>query len=198
MALSFIELLHVAVADRKARVCLRPRAPLHLLVVAALALASTGCTTRECTEIGCTDQLGIKFTTTTGAWTDGVYELTVQADDQLLGTCTLRLPDQLPDSPGRGLSLKCGEGLRLDFASQTQCEMGCDAGACWQGCTPIPGKFEARLAVPGTPPRLELTLVRDGQPILAEQAEPAYQDVYPNGPECGGACRQATLAYTVP
>jgi hypothetical protein len=143
------------------------------------------------------DQLGVKLNTPTGAWTDGVYELAVRADDQLLVTCTLRIPQQLPDPPGQVVSMQCGKGVRFEIASQAQCQMGCDAVTCWQGCTPIPGKFEARLTVTGTPARLELAVLRNGQPLVTEEVEPAYQDVYPNGPECGGACRQATLAYTV-
>jgi hypothetical protein len=75
--------------------------------------------------------------------------------------------------------------------------MGCNADHCWQGCTPIPGKFTGRLAVDGTPARVDLTLSRDGAPVLVETAEPLYEDVYPNGPECDAVCRQASFEYTL-
>jgi hypothetical protein len=168
-------------------------------VLAVLMMATTGCMeTRECTAIGCTDQLGVELRTATGAWADGLYELTVRADDQLAGSCTLRIPEQLPEPPGQVVSMPCGNGARFELSHQSQCEMGCDGNACWQKCTPIPGKFQSRLAIQGTPARFELTLLRDGETILAQKVEPAYGDVYPNGPECGGACRQATLEYAVP
>jgi hypothetical protein len=76
--------------------------------------------------------------------------------------------------------------------------MGCENNACWQQCTPIAGKFDAFLYVSGAPSRIDITLVRDGQTILAEKKEITYQDSYPNGPECGPACRTAALEYAVP
>ena len=192
MALSFVAFLQTA-ANRALASTLRPRVPLRTLVVAAL-LASTGCGAsgeRTCTLVDCTDHVEIKLTPPAGSWADGVYELDVRADDQLLGTCTLRLPDQLPTVPGGGFRTQCGQGIDFDFVSKTQCATG-------QPCPPNPGRFEARLSVAGTLPRVEFSLLRDSQPILVEKAEPAYKDVYPNGPDCPGHCRQATLAYTVP
>ena len=198
MALSFGHFLDARADDRR-RTNDRPHARLGPLVLATLTIAVAGCIeTRECTGIACMDQLGVELRTATGAWIDGVYELTVRTDDQHAGTCTLRLPEQVPDPPGKVYGTPCGNGVRFDFSSESQCEMGCSGGTCWQKCTPIPGKFRSRLAVTGTPTTLELTLVRDGETILAQKVEPAYVEVYPNGPECGGACRQATLEYTVP
>ena len=169
------------------------------LALAVLMTAAASCVeTHECTAIGCADQLGVELRTATGAWTDGVYELTIRVDDQVAGSCTLRIPEQLPDPPSKVFGMPCGNGVRFDFISESKCEMGCDGTACWQKCTPIPGKYQSRLAVTGTPARFELTLVRDGETILAPKVEPAYRAVYPNGPECGDACRQATLEYTVP
>jgi hypothetical protein len=170
----------------------------HAAGLAIVAMASAGCETRTCTEIGCTNSLGVELRTATGAWTDGVYELAVRADDRVVGACSFRLPEQLPDPPGQSAGFPCGENIRFVISYEAKCEMGCDGNACWQTCTPIPGKFESRLSVTGTPARFAFTLVRDGHTILAEDIQPAYRDVYPNGPECGGACRQATLEYAVP
>ena len=175
----------------------RQRGPWGHLIVAMLALASLDCT-KVCTAIGCSHQLSAKLTTATGAWIDGAYEISVRADDQAAETCKFRIPEQLPDAPGKGDFLSCGNGVRFNIVSQAQCQQACNANACWQSCTPIPGKFDARLVITGTPARIELTLVRDGQAILEEKLEPAYQDVYPNGDECGGACRQASLDFTIP
>jgi len=167
--------------------------------LAVLLIAATGCfETHYCTMRGCMDQLGVELRTATGAWANGVYELTVRTDDQLAGGCTLRLPEQLPDPPGKVFGVPCGNGVRFDFMSEGKCETGCDGTACWQKCEPIPGKYQSRLAVTGTPARFQLSVVRDGETVLDQEVEPAYRDVYPNGPECGGACRQATLEYTVP
>lgn len=199
MALSFGDFSRAGADDLRLRANRRSHARLGPLVLVAVTIAAAGCIeTHECTAIGCSDQLGVELRTATGAWTDGVYELTVRTDDQLAGTCILRLPEQLPDPPGKVFGAPCGNGVRFDFSSESQCEMGCNGSACWQKCTPIPGKFLSRLAVTGTPALFELTILRDGETILAQKVAPAYREVYPNGPECGGACRQATLEYSVP
>lgn len=174
------------------------RAHGSLLILAALALTSADCVTKACTEIACSDHFSAKFTTATGAWIDGRYELAVRADDRPVDTCSFRIPDQLPDGSGKGAFVRCGDGVQLNIVSQSQCQMGCDAGACWQSCTPIPGKFDGHLTIRGTPSRVELALVRDSQPILEETVNVTYEAVYPNGPECGGACRQASREIVVP
>jgi hypothetical protein len=198
MPLSLTALSRLAAANSRPGANLRPRAALRFLALAAFAIASASCMeTHACTEIGCSDGLSIELRTPTGSWTDGIYEVALRADDKL-ASCTLRIPEQLPDPPGKVVDTSCGNGVRLNLSSVTQCEMGCDSKACWQKCTPIPGQFESHLAVTGTPARIGLTVVRDGATLLAEEVEPAYRDAYPNGPECGGACKQATLEYTVP
>ena len=162
-------------------------------------LASTACSaTHECTEIGCSSQLSITLRTPTGAWPDGLYQLRVSTDTQREGLCTFLLPDALPSSPGSVQSLDCGSTIRLELSPELECTMGCDGNACWQKCTPIAGKFVARVSIDGTPARVDLNLMRDQVPILAEMATPSYQDVYPNGPDCGPVCRQATLEYMLP
>lgn len=163
----------------------------------ALMLA-VGCATHVCTARGCMPQLSATLRTPTGAWPNGVYELAVRTDDGLEGVCMLRLPEQLPDPPGKVEGTRCGTNIQFALSSESECQMGCDGTACWQKCTPIPGKFVGRLTVDSTPPRIALKLVRDGTDVLVEDVAPAYQDVYPNGPECGGACRQAALEYTLP
>jgi len=143
-------------------------------------------------------QLSITMRTPSGAWSDGLYELTVHTDTQLDGVCTFRLPDQLPDPPGKVTSIPCGTSIHFDLAPEVECRMGCNGDACWQECTPIPGKFLAQLTIDSTPGRVDVKLSRDGAPLLVETAQPVYKDVYPNGPECGGACRQASIEYTLP
>jgi hypothetical protein len=187
MALSFFRLLR------------GPVSVAHPFGFALFTAAFAACVeAHECTEIGCMSQLSITMRTPSGAWSDGLYELAVRTDAPIEGICTFRLPDQLPDPPGNGVSIPCGTGIRLDIASEVECQMGCNGDSCWQGCTPIAGKFVVHVTIDNTPARVELKLSRDGAAILAETTEPVYNDVYPNGPECGGACRQASLEYTLP
>lgn len=136
--------------------------------------------------------------TATGAWSDGSYELTIRADGRPESTCKFRFPEQLPNPPGRGVRVACGNGTFLNIGNESKCESGCDGEKCWQGCTPIPDKFESHLGVPGNPTEITLTLVRDGQTLLDEKLRPDYRTVYPNGPECSGMCRNAQIAYSVP
>jgi hypothetical protein len=175
------------------------RAPTSLaraLAFTAVAVALGGCVaSHECTEIGCMSQVSITMRTPTGAWADGLYELTVGTDTQLAGRCTFLLPEQLPMPPGNVLGIACGTGMSFDLAPEVDCHMGCNGDACWQGCTPIPGQFVAHLTVNGTPGRVDLNFTRDTAPILVEMARPTYKDAYPNGPECGPVCRQASMEY---
>jgi hypothetical protein len=158
-----------------------------------------GCvTSHECTEIGCMSQVSITLRTPTGAWSAGLYELMVRTDTQVEGSCAFRLPEQLPDVPGNVTSIPCGLGIGVEITPEVDCQMGCNGDSCWQGCTPIPGKFLVTVSMGSTPARVDLTLSRDGTAILVETAEPVYKDVYPNGPECGSACHQASLEYTLP
>lgn len=95
-------------------------------------------------------------------------------------------------------SLSCGTTIRFGISPEVDCQMGCNGSACWQNCAPISGQFVAHLTIDGAPARVDLTLSRDGAAILIETAEPAYKDVYPDGPECGDACRQASPDDTIP
>ena len=198
MTLSFFAFLRATA--RPALQCnLRPPVPLRALVAATL-LANIGCgasSERTCTAVGCTDQVEIKLNTTTGSWAEGVDELDARADDQLVGTCTLRLPEQLPSVPGSGFTMQCGQGIHFGLSSEMQCGVDCDGNACTQHCWPIPSRLEMRLSVTGTPRQVHFTLVRDGQLVVGEKIEPAYQDAHPNRLECPGHCREAKFERTV-
>jgi hypothetical protein len=168
------------------------------LSIIALILAVADCVTTSCTEMACSDQVGFELSTATGEWADGTYELAVHADGQSVGSCTFRFPDQLPHPAGGGGTIPCGDGFSLTIANEAMCRTGCDNQSCWQGCTPIYGKFLSRVSVQGTPQELTLSLVRDGRTLLDQTVQPAYRTVYPNGPECGGACKQAKFAASIP
>jgi hypothetical protein len=50
----------------------------------------------------------------------------------------------------------------------------------------------------GFPHSIELSVERDGREVLHEQRSLTYSDQYANGPECGVACRSASVGVTVP
>jgi hypothetical protein len=174
----------------------RMRLPAVLSIVAWAAI-NRGCVARSCTEMGCMSGLNSELRTADGSWVDGTYDLSVRADG-VETACSFRLPERLPSFPGASTSIDCGPNVTFEIRSEMSCESGCDGNACWQGCKPIEGRFIQAISMSGTPSRVDLTLVRDGQELVVQHVEPAYREVFPNGPECGGGCRQASLEFTVP
>jgi hypothetical protein len=168
-----------------------------VLFTVAWAVSSRGCVSRSCTDMGCGNGLGATLRTVDGSWPDGTYELSIRADG-VETACSFRLPERLPSPPGALTDIDCGPGVRFEIRPETQCESGCDGNACWQRCTPIEGKFVQQLSIDGTPSRLDVSLARDGQELVVRHVEPMYRDVFPNGPECGPGCRQASLELAVP
>jgi hypothetical protein len=178
---------------------MRPRFAFLLAACAAVAWAaqSTGCTARSCTEMACLDGFTATFRTSNGAWPDGAYELVLRAD-QVETTCRFRLPEMLPAALGASTGLDCGGAVRATLHHESTCQSGCNGEACWQGCTPIPDKFVLDVSLSGTPSRIEISLLRDGKELAGDKTEPKYRVLFPNGPECGGACRQGSMEFAIP
>jgi hypothetical protein len=170
---------------------------LPALLVVVWAAICNGCFTKSCTDMGCISALSVTLRTSDGSWPEGAYDVALSVDG-VETVCSFRLPEKLPSSAGASTGLNCGTDVRFEIRPESQCEMGCDVNTCWQGCRPIPGKFVQAISVNGTPSQIELSVVRDGQEILAKHVDPNYQETFPNGPECGPACRHATLEFAIP
>jgi hypothetical protein len=76
------------------------------------------------------------------------------------------------------------------------CETVTSGVAVGQSCTPIPGKFQQLLTVPGLPARVRITQrLVGGETYLDREATPTYEDAYPNGKRCGVVCKQAGATW---
>jgi hypothetical protein len=64
-------------------------------------------------------------------------------------------------------------------------------------CDPIPGQFVETITLMGKPTQVHVWQYVDDAAILDAAVAPSYADHFPNGPECGGACRQASASWTL-
>jgi hypothetical protein len=173
------------------------------IVVSLSALTgSSGCVNlggKSCTAIGCSDQATIDFQSTTGGWSPGMYELSVNgagdAGDAGEQQCVLAIPDSPP--PTSLLVATCTGNLGLSLEADSTCTTSQNGNAVGESCTPVPGHFHLTLTIAGTPVQFGLTLSRDGQQVFGTTVTPSYHDFQPNGPECGPPCRQASAQLSV-
>ena len=165
-------------------------------VLLALTVSSAQCATKVCTLAGCGEGISATLRTADGKWASGSYELNLRADGTP-GTCTLRLPEQLPQGPGIPL-YPCGPQTTVMVTTDKKCAFGCDGQACGQQCMWLRGQFVIEVMMYATPSRLEVVLSRDGEQLVAQEVRPAYEESTPNGPECGPVCRQAKVDVAVP
>jgi hypothetical protein len=152
----------------------------------------------SCTEIGCADAAGVTIKTESGEWAPGVYTLDI-AFDGAAHECSFTMPDDLPEVVGQLGELDCDTDLNAYFTPRYTCMEFIDSnGARHQTCTPLERQFDLEVSTYGTPAALTVALELDGSVLVDEAHDLAYQTYYPNGPECGPACRQANVVLTIP
>lgn len=169
-------------------------------VVGSLLLAvflSSCLETHSCTEIGCSDVAGVTIQTANGEWAAGEYALNV-AFDAMASRCTFTLPDDLPRL-GSLSQLDCDTGLQAHFSQRAKCteHKGPD-GSSSQTCIPIPNQFDLEISQQGVPAKVSVELRLADAVLVDESHSLSYQDVQPNGPECGPVCRQASVKIAIP
>lgn len=168
----------------------------YLLLCTLNALTSTACSTtvsKTCGLVGCLDQASLAIHPDDSPWMDGAYQLILQADNDTF-TCSFRIPDALP---GRGSLpvIDCTPKLSIGLEEDWQCTSENDGGANSHTCMKIADHYTLRAALSGMPASVAIALERDGSAQIDESVKPSYQDSYPNGPECGGACKYASLDF---
>lgn len=176
---------------------------------------------QPCTAIGCADQISVTVRPRAGTFPAGVHVVEVATPELIpTRTCKFVVPPAMPlaagaPAPGAGATSPappalvpppgpvappgeviqgdCSPGLTLFITAEQRCTTVMRGGAVGQSCEPIPGRFVERLTVSGTPARLYLRQQVDGRVLLERELAPQYRDTFPNGPQCGPACRQATI-----
>jgi hypothetical protein len=167
------------------------------LLIATVALAATGpaCMSKACSTVGCFDQFTATVQRADGSFPSGAHRIDVVADG-VSRSCTFIFP--LETLPGGGAAVPtCASGLAVFVGPATVCTQTTVNGAVGYKCDPVPGQYVESIALAGTPVQLHASQSVNGTPILEVDAAPSYQDVQPNGPECGTVCRQASASWTL-
>jgi hypothetical protein len=148
---------------------------------------------KVCTLIGCSDSFNATITPRAGLFSAGTHEVIITADGSPTRTCTFEFPIE-----GSIESAQCtgGGGVSLLVSPMQECRTMNQGDSVALICTPIPGRFREQLSVQGLPANVRVTQRLAGGPTYLErQATPSYQDVYPNGKDCGAVCKQAAADW---
>ena len=93
--------------------------------------------------------------------------------------------------------INCPAGLRVQVTQKQSCVTSGSGQYQTVTCTPIPGKLDEVVVVPGKPVMVHAKQAVDGATFLDETVTPAYQTVRPNGPTCEPVCSQAKVDWVL-
>jgi len=161
-----------------------------------LGAALWGCErTKECTLIGCQDQFSAIVSRADGSFPSGVHRVEILADGVSL-TCSFTYPLGTSSS-GAAVPPTCPAGLTVSVEQRQLCTQMNETGGVASTCQPIPGQFFETIQLAGTPAQVHAWQYVDDVAVLDAAIAPAYEDNFPNGRQCGAACRQASVAWTL-
>jgi hypothetical protein len=141
-----------------------------VLGLALVCMAQVGCSTKECTLIGCGPRFEVRFMPAAGKWSAGTYTVAVTADGTA-GSCVATLP-----FPSCQVAPEC-TGSRDWYLLDS-------------GCALAPDQHGISGLVFGmsTPANVAVVVTRDGQQLADGVFTPTYESSQPNGPGCGDTC----------
>jgi hypothetical protein len=154
------------------------------------SFAAAGCDSKTCTLRGCSDQFSATLTRADGSFPAGAHQIDVIADGVTL-SCTFNFA-------GSGVVATCSPGLDVTVGPATTCTEIRMGDSVSFRCDPIPGQFVERLTLRATPSQLRVVQSVDGVALLDQAMAPTYEAAYPNGPECGSPCQQASATLSLP
>jgi hypothetical protein len=100
-------------------------------------------------------------------------------------------------SPGIGWVTPACPGLNVTVRNAEMCTETHTGNSVSYRCDPIPHQFVETIELTGTPAQVHAWQYVDDVAVLDAAAAPSYADVFPNGPECGAVCRQASASWTM-
>jgi hypothetical protein len=166
-----------------------------MLLACGLAAMGACTSTKMCTLIGCSDGFSANVRRADGSFPSGAHRVEVVVDGART-TCAFTFP--LGTATGGGVSQPaCPSPLTVAVWPLTACSDMSGDGAVSRRCDPIADRYQETIGVSGTPGQVHAWQYVDDAAILDAAAAPIYQDVTPNGPECGPVCRQASVAWTL-
>lgn len=168
------------------------------IVLLGLLAVFDGCELgHSCTEMGCGDGAVVTLRRADGTLAAGAYTLrfTVLGQTHVCGS--FRMPEDVPTHPGEIKNLDCGS-LGVSVLPEVTCMEIRTSDAVGQSCTPIPDHWYFSTVLEGTPPEVAVVVELDGAELLNEQRTLAYQNDYPNGPDCEPVCRRSSAELILP
>lgn len=142
-----------------------------------------------CTQIGCTDQASIVTRMSAEEAAVGAHQWVVTADGTSF-TCTSAVT-----TAGHG-DVSCGEHATAMLLPVSEgFDMPSSGGVVTHGFREVPGAFEWRLSLIGTPGAIHVVHTRDGVLVSDHTGSFTYAENAPNGVACGPVCRQAELRF---
>ncbi len=175
------------------------RAKLVNLAVLAVTLTGAawawlpGCgDSSSCSTVACSDGFSAIIKVDQTTLPAGDHTLTVEKDGTAI-SCTFALP---PAAGSAGT--QCPAGLGVVLSPYQTCAFQANATGGIQTCTDVPGMFNERISVAGTPASLHVQQVVGGTVVLDQAVSPAYASYAPNGPGCGPVCQWASATWTIP
>jgi len=168
------ELREPDLARRECRMALRILIALGLSVV---LVTEAGCSSKQCTLIGCGPPFEVDFRPIGGPWSPGKYTISVTADG-ITGACEITLP-----------SASCQD-------SPAECTSNRDWDVLGFGCALPPEQHSISGIVFGrtTPGRVDVAVSGDVSQPAEATFVPGYETTQPNGPGCGDTCFGAPAA----
>lgn len=171
------------------------------------ALLAQGCSTHECTLVGCVNGVDVDLRTEPGTWADGRYTASFTTPQRTY-QCSLQVPVDLPLAPTWSKPLACSsdaeaEGPGGRFSGAFQRYVACDQPRGIDPKSPdcerqvdhfmLRARFDEL-----TPDTVGIRVERDGASLFEELLTLRYESWYPNGPECAPACRSSNVEVTMP
>jgi len=163
------------------------------LSLAAAALAGGGCTTKACPTIGCYDNFAASLQRADHTLPEGTHRIEILADGAS-STCSFTFPTSVPSNTS---IVNCATGVNVSVGPELACSDTTINGAIVHRCNPIGGRFIEQINIQGAPGQVHVWQYVDDATILDAAVAPTYQDVSPNGPECGPICRVASVSWTL-
>lgn len=178
---------------------------------AALALASGGCDglfeEEGCTLVGCVNGASLSVARV-GAWAGGEYSLEVQLGAQQ-HSCRFTLPLPPAARPNE-ISLaeqrlactpvlppQSGPSESVVYRVDPPASVACPAADAGAGRTCGSEHYRLSIGLDDSATDVGLRLSLGDTVLLDERRTLEYQTSYPNGPDCGGPCRFASLSFDV-
>ena len=165
------------------------------MVLVSAAAIGAGCSSQTCGTRACIASFTATVTRDDGSFPSGMHRVEILSDLTTL-MCTFTFPEGTLLAGG-ALPPQCPDGLTVTVGNEQTCVEVRTGDSVGLRCDPIPGQFVETITLFGTPGQVHAWQYADDVAILDTAAAPSYADTFPNGPECGGACRQASATWTL-